>query len=51
MPTSSSFDRLAPLAVLDGLREGVEIIDVSKIPRRTVHASGGDQRRPGQPGA
>jgi uroporphyrin-III C-methyltransferase / precorrin-2 dehydrogenase / sirohydrochlorin ferrochelatase len=26
-------DRLAPLAVLDGLREGVEIIDVSKIPR------------------
>jgi uroporphyrin-III C-methyltransferase / precorrin-2 dehydrogenase / sirohydrochlorin ferrochelatase len=25
-------DRLAPLAVLDGLREGVEIIDVSKIP-------------------
>jgi uroporphyrin-III C-methyltransferase len=26
-------DRLAPLAVLDGLREGVQIIDVSKIPR------------------
>jgi len=26
-------DRLAPLAVLDGLREGVEIVDVSKIPR------------------
>ena len=26
-------DRLAPLAVLDGLREGIEIIDVSKIPR------------------
>jgi len=26
-------DRLAPLAVLDGLREGVEIIDVAKIPR------------------
>ena len=26
-------DRLAPLAVLDGLREGVEIIDASKIPR------------------
>jgi uroporphyrin-III C-methyltransferase/precorrin-2 dehydrogenase/sirohydrochlorin ferrochelatase len=26
-------DRLAPLAVLDGLGEGVEIIDVSKIPR------------------
>lgn len=26
-------DRLAPLTVLDGLREGVEIIDVSKIPR------------------
>jgi uroporphyrin-III C-methyltransferase / precorrin-2 dehydrogenase / sirohydrochlorin ferrochelatase len=26
-------DRLAPLAVLDGLRESVEIIDVSKIPR------------------
>jgi uroporphyrin-III C-methyltransferase len=26
-------DRLAPLAVLDGLREGVEVIDVSKIPR------------------
>ena len=26
-------DGLAPLAVLDGLREGVEIIDVSKIPR------------------
>ena len=26
-------DRLAPLAVLDGLRDGVEIIDVSKIPR------------------
>jgi uroporphyrin-III C-methyltransferase/precorrin-2 dehydrogenase/sirohydrochlorin ferrochelatase len=26
-------DRLAPLAVLDGLREGVEIIDVSKVPR------------------
>jgi uroporphyrin-III C-methyltransferase len=26
-------DRLAPLAALDGLREGVEIIDVSKIPR------------------
>ncbi len=26
-------DRLAPLAVLDGLREGVEIIDVSKNPR------------------
>jgi len=26
-------ERLAPLAVLDGLREGVEIIDVSKIPR------------------
>ncbi|HEY8621528.1 MAG TPA: uroporphyrinogen-III C-methyltransferase [Dermatophilaceae bacterium] len=26
-------DRLAPLAVLDGLRENVEIIDVSKIPR------------------
>jgi len=25
-------DRLAPLAALDGLREGVEIIDVSKIP-------------------
>ena len=25
-------DRLAPLAVLDGLREGVEIIDVSKVP-------------------
>jgi uroporphyrin-III C-methyltransferase/precorrin-2 dehydrogenase/sirohydrochlorin ferrochelatase len=25
-------DRLAPLAVLDGLREGVEIVDVSKIP-------------------
>jgi uroporphyrin-III C-methyltransferase/precorrin-2 dehydrogenase/sirohydrochlorin ferrochelatase len=25
-------DRLAPLAVLDGLREGVQIIDVSKIP-------------------
>jgi uroporphyrin-III C-methyltransferase/precorrin-2 dehydrogenase/sirohydrochlorin ferrochelatase len=25
-------DRLAPLAVLDGLREGIEIIDVSKIP-------------------
>src|ERR1019366_5415695 len=25
-------DRLAPLAVLDGRREGVEIIDVSKIP-------------------
>jgi uroporphyrin-III C-methyltransferase / precorrin-2 dehydrogenase / sirohydrochlorin ferrochelatase len=25
-------DRLAPLAVLDGLREGVEVIDVSKIP-------------------
>jgi siroheme synthase len=26
-------DRLAPLAVLGGLREGVEIIDVSKMPR------------------
>jgi len=26
-------DRLAPLAVLDSLRQGVEIIDVSKIPR------------------
>jgi len=26
-------DRLAPLAALDGLREGVEVIDVSKIPR------------------
>jgi uroporphyrin-III C-methyltransferase / precorrin-2 dehydrogenase / sirohydrochlorin ferrochelatase len=26
-------DRLAPLGVLDGLREGVEIVDVSKIPR------------------
>jgi uroporphyrin-III C-methyltransferase / precorrin-2 dehydrogenase / sirohydrochlorin ferrochelatase len=26
-------DRLAPLAALDGLREGVEIVDVSKIPR------------------
>jgi uroporphyrin-III C-methyltransferase/precorrin-2 dehydrogenase/sirohydrochlorin ferrochelatase len=26
-------DRLAPLAALDRLREGVEIIDVSKIPR------------------
>ena len=26
-------DRLAPLSVLDGLGEGVEIIDVSKIPR------------------
>jgi uroporphyrin-III C-methyltransferase/precorrin-2 dehydrogenase/sirohydrochlorin ferrochelatase len=26
-------DRLAPLAVLEGLRDGVEIIDVSKIPR------------------
>jgi len=26
-------DRLAPLAALDGLREGVEIFDVSKIPR------------------
>jgi len=26
-------DRLAPLAVLEGLGEGVEIIDVSKIPR------------------
>jgi uroporphyrin-III C-methyltransferase len=26
-------DRLAPLAVLDGLREGVEVVDVSKIPR------------------
>lgn len=26
-------DRLAPLAALDGLREGVEILDVSKIPR------------------
>ena len=26
-------DRLAPLAALEGLREGVEIIDVSKIPR------------------
>jgi uroporphyrin-III C-methyltransferase / precorrin-2 dehydrogenase / sirohydrochlorin ferrochelatase len=26
-------DRLAPLAVLDGLRESVQIIDVSKIPR------------------
>ena len=26
-------DRLAPLAVLDGLREGIEIVDVSKIPR------------------
>jgi uroporphyrin-III C-methyltransferase / precorrin-2 dehydrogenase / sirohydrochlorin ferrochelatase len=26
-------DRLAPLAALAGLREGVEIIDVSKIPR------------------
>jgi len=26
-------DRLAPLTALDGLREGVEIIDVSKIPR------------------
>jgi len=26
-------DRLAPLAVLDGLPEGVEIIDVSKVPR------------------
>jgi uroporphyrin-III C-methyltransferase / precorrin-2 dehydrogenase / sirohydrochlorin ferrochelatase len=26
-------DRLAPLAALDGLREDVEIIDVSKIPR------------------
>jgi uroporphyrin-III C-methyltransferase / precorrin-2 dehydrogenase / sirohydrochlorin ferrochelatase len=26
-------DRLAPLAVLDGLREDVEIIDVGKIPR------------------
>ncbi len=26
-------DRLAPLAALDGLREGVQIIDVSKIPR------------------
>ncbi|MEP7193260.1 MAG: uroporphyrinogen-III C-methyltransferase [Actinomycetota bacterium] len=26
-------DRLAPLAVLDGLSEGVEVIDVSKIPR------------------
>jgi len=26
-------DRLAPLAALDGLREGVEIIDVSKVPR------------------
>jgi len=25
-------DRLAPLAVLDGLREGIEVIDVSKIP-------------------
>jgi uroporphyrin-III C-methyltransferase / precorrin-2 dehydrogenase / sirohydrochlorin ferrochelatase len=25
-------DRLAPLAALDGLRDGVEIIDVSKIP-------------------
>ena len=25
-------DRLAPLAVLEGLREGIEIIDVSKIP-------------------
>jgi len=25
-------DRLAPLAALDGLREGVEIIDVAKIP-------------------
>ena len=25
-------DRLAPLTLLDGLREGVEIIDVSKIP-------------------
>jgi uroporphyrin-III C-methyltransferase/precorrin-2 dehydrogenase/sirohydrochlorin ferrochelatase len=26
-------DRLAPLALLDGLREGVKIVDVSKIPR------------------
>ena len=26
-------DRLAPLAVLDTLRDGVEIVDVSKIPR------------------
>ncbi len=26
-------DRLAPLTALDGLREGVQIIDVSKIPR------------------
>ncbi len=26
-------DRLAPLAVLGGLREGVEIVDVSKVPR------------------
>ena len=26
-------NRLAPLAALDGLREGVEIIDLSKIPR------------------
>ncbi|HET7475822.1 MAG TPA: uroporphyrinogen-III C-methyltransferase [Dermatophilaceae bacterium] len=26
-------DRLAPLPVLDGLREGVEIVDVSKVPR------------------
>jgi len=26
-------DRLAPLSALDGLRDGVEIIDVSKIPR------------------
>jgi uroporphyrin-III C-methyltransferase/precorrin-2 dehydrogenase/sirohydrochlorin ferrochelatase len=26
-------DRLAPLTVLDGLREDVEIVDVSKIPR------------------
>jgi uroporphyrin-III C-methyltransferase / precorrin-2 dehydrogenase / sirohydrochlorin ferrochelatase len=26
-------DRLAPLAVLDGLREGIEVVDVSKIPR------------------
>jgi uroporphyrin-III C-methyltransferase/precorrin-2 dehydrogenase/sirohydrochlorin ferrochelatase len=26
-------DRLAPLAVLDGLREDVEVIDVSKVPR------------------
>ena len=26
-------DRLAPLAALDGLREGVEVVDVSKIPR------------------